>query len=311
MLEINEHGDNAANSDAESRFAPLVSAAFHLGLIALLLFSPPSPSPTVSASDSKPTAQPIMVPRWQATPAVVPQLTPRSEARTQELGPDAKQPDLPAREAGEQREVDPDQIDPNRKLEEGAPQYQSQASPPPLPNPAGIAGPLERKSVIPEVNPSPLAVLPLRREEGKGVGTGTPPSSSLLTANNPNSRAGFSRSDAQNWRPSFENAAGSCVEIPDLGVDEKGNPIMASVRGRVYWPDHVRPLAGAHLQIVGTRFSTFSNADGEYLLSFDPHLLEKCRIQYVQVRATGFQGELLTLSIGEKVVSDDVVLRRK
>ena len=70
------------------------------------------------------------------------------------------------------------------------------------------------------------------------------------------------------------------------------------------------PLAGAHLQIMGTQFDTFTDGNGEYRLQFDPRMLAKCRIQWVKVVAPGYQGEQLKLSIGPKVRSDDVRMRK-
>ena len=61
---------------------------------------------------------------------------------------------------------------------------------------------------------------------------------------------------------------------------------------------------------MGTAFGTFSDSRGEYRLEFDPKLLAKCRKQYVVVVAPGYRGETLTLFIGPKVRSDDVVLHR-
>jgi hypothetical protein len=125
-------------------------------------------------------------------------------------------------------------------------------------------------------------------------------------------RVGMSASpDTRDWRPSFPDAAGRCVDIPDLGNNPDGSPILASVLGRVYEADGRTPLIGAHLQIVGTRFVTFSSGTGDYKLEFDPKLLERCRVQYVRVSADGYDGRMLTLSIGRKIRSDDVLLRRR
>ena len=82
-----------------------------------------------------------------------------------------------------------------------------------------------------------------------------------------------------------------------------------SVIGRVLDPTG-RPLAGAHLQIVGAGYATFSDNNGNYRLEFDPRLLEKCRVHVVRVTLTGFKGQTLTLGIGRRVQSDDVRLRR-
>ena len=117
--------------------------------------------------------------------------------------------------------------------------------------------------------------------------------------------------DSRDWRPSFPEAAGKCVEIPDLGRNPDGSPVLATVLGRVYEADGRTPLIGAHLQIMGTTFVTFSGPSGDYRLEFDPRLLERCRVQYVRVAAEGYDGRMLTLSIGRKVRSDDVLLRRR
>ncbi len=124
-------------------------------------------------------------------------------------------------------------------------------------------------------------------------------------------RFGPSTLDRRRWQNSNPTAAGQCPEIPDLGVDESGKPKMASVVGRILAQDRRGPLIGAHLQLVGTAFVTFTDQAGEYVLRFDPKTLAHCRTQYVRVTAPGFRTELLVLSIGPRVRSDDVVLRRK
>ena len=124
-------------------------------------------------------------------------------------------------------------------------------------------------------------------------------------------RSGITSEDNREWRPSFPEAAGSCAEIPDLGRNPDGSPVLATVIGRVFDANNRIPLAGAHLQIVGTTFTTFTDGSGLYRLEFDPRLLKKCRIQYVQVVAPGHDSQILMLAIGRKVQSDDVLLRRK
>ena len=101
------------------------------------------------------------------------------------------------------------------------------------------------------------------------------------------------------------------MEVPDLGTNPDGTPVLAAVIGRVFQADGRTPLAGAHLQIINTPFIAFSSPNGDYRLEFDPRLLEKCKVQYVRVAADGFAGRMLTLSIGRSVRSDDVLLKRK
>ena len=123
-------------------------------------------------------------------------------------------------------------------------------------------------------------------------------------------RTGLSNLDPQKWENSFDDeTAGRCVTVPDLGKNPDGTPVLATVIGRVLDTDGKTPLSGAHLQIMGTTFGTFSDNRGEYRLEFDPKLLAKCRKQYVVVVAPGYRGETLTLFIGPKVRSDDVILR--
>ena len=85
--------------------------------------------------------------------------------------------------------------------------------------------------------------------------------------------------------------------------------MLATIVGRVLAADGHTPMAGAHLQIMGTPFNTFSDGNGEYRLAFDPHLLVKCRKQYIVVDAPGFVEQTLTLQIGTGVRNDNVVMR--
>lgn len=82
---------------------------------------------------------------------------------------------------------------------------------------------------------------------------------------------------------------------------------MAELVGRVY-NSNSRPLAGAFLQIVGTAYSTYSDATGLYRLVFDASLVDECRTQYVRVIADGYRGRNLILGVGPGV--NDVILNR-
>ena len=64
------------------------------------------------------------------------------------------------------------------------------------------------------------------------------------------------------------------------------------------------PLAGAHLQIIGTPYVAFSDGAGRYTLRFDPALVDHCRTQYVRVTAPGFRSRLLVLSLGPQSAND-------
>ena len=81
--------------------------------------------------------------------------------------------------------------------------------------------------------------------------------------------------------------------------------------GVVVLDDNGRPLAGAHLQMLGTPFVTFTNDQGEYHFRFDLSLVDNCRTQYVRVTAPGYESRLLVLMVGANVRSEDVRLKRK
>lgn len=264
---------------------------------------PSAPQPEPPRAESPPPAEP---PRQ-------PQPEPPRDATP--LGPDSKNPDaLVPKEAGpEKPPIDPDQMDVNKpeppaKVE--TPPAEPEATPAAAPRAIrriATASDLARRSTTPLGLPSENNGLPRDLREAGAAEGSTAIASSVGTMG----RVGPSSPDNRDWRPSFPEAAGRCVEIPDLGTNPDGTPVLATVIGRVLQDDQRTPLAGAHLQIVGTTFGTFSNSSGDYRLEFDPKLLERCRVQYVRVVREGFSGQLLTLAIGQRIASDDVVLRRR
>jgi hypothetical protein len=93
-------------------------------------------------------------------------------------------------------------------------------------------------------------------------------------------------------------------------------PDSAAVRygvvvGRIFRQNDGRPLSGAHLQMLGTPFATFTDQSGEYRFRFDLALVDNCRTQYVRVTAPGYESRLLVLMVGENVRSEDVLLKRR
>jgi len=87
-------------------------------------------------------------------------------------------------------------------------------------------------------------------------------------------------------------------------------PEMGFVAGKVYREGTHEPLVGAHLQIIGTPYSAFSNEAGEYRLLFDKALIDRCRTQYVQVIARGFAPRRLILGLGPRAQNDIPLSRR-
>jgi hypothetical protein len=104
--------------------------------------------------------------------------------------------------------------------------------------------------------------------------------------------------------------AEKCVPRATAPGDSAG-PQYGSVMGRIFRGDDGRPLAGAHLQMLGTPFVAFTDADGGYQFRFDLSLVDNCRTQYVRVSAKGYESRLLVLVVGENVRSEDVRLQKR
>lgn len=93
-------------------------------------------------------------------------------------------------------------------------------------------------------------------------------------------------------------------------LDSAGPVQLGTVTGRIFRQDNGRPLAGAHLQMMGTPYVTFTDGGGEYHFNFDITLVDNCRTQYVRVSAPGYESRLLVLRLGPNR-SEDVLLRRR
>jgi hypothetical protein len=101
-----------------------------------------------------------------------------------------------------------------------------------------------------------------------------------------------------------------CNPRPVSATDSAGRGQLGTVVGRIFRQDNGRPLAGAHLQMIGTPYVTFTDASGEYRFQFDLALMDNCRTQYVKVSAAGYESRLLVLVVGPNR-SEDVRLRRR
>lgn len=99
--------------------------------------------------------------------------------------------------------------------------------------------------------------------------------------------------------------------VPRVSNPDSAGPRYGTVVGRIMRGDNGRPLAGAHLQMLGTPFVAFTGPDGGYTFRFDMSLVDNCRTQYVRVTAKGFESRLLVLLVGENVRSDDVSLQKR
>jgi hypothetical protein len=102
-----------------------------------------------------------------------------------------------------------------------------------------------------------------------------------------------------------------CVPKPAAPAESAGVVQYGTVMGKIYRQDGGRPLAGAHLQMLGTPYVAFTDSEGEYQFRFDLSLMDNCRTQYVRVTAKGYESRLLVLLVGQNVRSEDVHLQKR
>ena len=102
-----------------------------------------------------------------------------------------------------------------------------------------------------------------------------------------------------------------CVPAPTAPADSAVPVQYGTVVGKIYREDGGRPLAGAHLQMLGTAYVAFTDSEGEYRFRFDLSLMDNCRTQYVRVTAKGYESRLLVLLVGQNVRSEDVHLQKR
>lgn len=101
-----------------------------------------------------------------------------------------------------------------------------------------------------------------------------------------------------------------CIPAQPEASDSARAQEFGTVVGKIFRQDNGRPLAGAHLQMLGTPYVAFTDGSGEYRFRFDVSLVGNCRTQYVRVTAAGYESRLLVLLIGPSR-SEDVHLRRR
>ncbi len=327
MIGLKPEEQRPERRDSRTWLALGASAAVHLLVTLLLIFGLPvsSASRGAVAPAEEMTAQPLTLQQpvyrqkqarreTPTPPTPTPSQPPPPPPHEVELGPDSKKPDARAKEAAAKQTVpEAAPATPPTKVPEAAPQATAAAPDDAKPQPQPAApqqirmprpGDYAKLGAVPLPTTSPWG--PPKLDSASGA-----PASAEIAAAAPSSmgRAGLPSRDPGKWENSFDDeTSGRCVAIPDLGKNADGSPVLATVIGRVLDTDGRTPLSGAHLQIMGTQFGTFSSSAGEYRLEFDPRLLAKCRKQYIDVVAPGYQRQLLTLMIGTRVRSDDVVL---
>jgi hypothetical protein len=313
--------------DSRGLIALGISALVHAFLVLLFIFGIPTSAPREAQNAAETAAQPLAMqpPSAKPLPALKknqpqppespqPPPPPPPPLKEVELGPDSKKPDAPAKEAAAKQTV-PDQADPTAA---------KQPTPVPKPPAADQPKPLDAQPPAPQRIQVPrpgdytaLGAVPLPTTSPWGppkldsASGALPTDATAAPAATSMGRVGLTNHDPKKWEKSFDDeTSGQCVAIPDLGRNPDGSPVLAAVNGRILDSDGRTALGGAHLQIVGTQFGTFTQGNGQYRLEFDPKLLQKCRVQYVHVEAAGHASQDLKLAIGPKVISDDVILHR-
>jgi len=231
-------------------------------------------------------------------------LPPLPQQRQQAAAPAPPKLPPPAKSEGPKNPPEPD-ADPIKALKS------PEADPGGDATKIGEGAPENTRHVAPP-RPIPLALLP---------GTPAPPAPEPAPNPSPSSpgtfggislgpRLGMPPRDPRPWTASMPERGDSCPSVSPEPDAKPGEPRMGSASGRVLRTDGGPPLPDAHLQIIGTAFVAWTDQNGEYTLSFDASLLDRCRTQYVRVSAPGYEPRLLVLVIGRNVRSDDVALRR-
>lgn len=285
--------------------ATLWSILFHAVVILLLILKPTLPSRDPSGVSESEEAQAIAIPPEYRFQQDSPNRLQQVPDQPVPLGPDSRNPEVLVPQEGIDREdPEPEPVPPEPEQPQVEPEQEPVERMERVPTPADL---MAGGSIV----RGPTSVLPPNSTNPNATPTGSTVARGANSAG-AMGRTGYSGTDSRAWRESAPaaTAAGRCVDIPSLGQNPDGTPVLASVMGIVR-DNNGRPLAGAHLQIVGAPFATFSDGQGNYRLEFDPALLAKCRVQVVRVSAAGYRDANLTLAIGRQVLSDDVYMRRR
>jgi hypothetical protein len=240
-----------------------------------MVYLPPPPIPRVPPPAPTPPPQPTPPPPTPPPPppAPIPRIAPPPEKEQRTPEPDANAPPEAERREGEE----PTNDDPSGGEKLGATDAKPGSTVPAEDNAATMESEAKRIFGRPRLGPRP------------GAG---PRASRPMEAYLPD--------HPERCVPKAV-APGDSAQAPQFGV----------VVGKIFRQDNGEPLAGAHLQMLGTPFVTFTDGNGEYHFRFDLALVDNCRTQYVRVTAPGYETRLLVLMVGANVRSDDVLLKKK
>ena len=238
-----------------------------------MVYLPPPPVPRVATDAAAPPPPQPTPPPPPPPPQPVPRIAPPPEKEQRTPEPDANAPPEAERRAGDE----PTNDDPAGGEKVGADAKRRLTG-------AG-GGQRGHDGVRGEADLRAAATGPAARAPGRG-------------------RAG-------RWRRTCPIIPSSCVPKEPEPTDSAREPQFGTVMGKIYRQDSHEPLAGAHLQMLGTPFVTFTDGNGEYRFRFDLALVDNCRTQYVRVTAPGYESRLLVLMVGQNIRSDDVLLKKK
>lgn len=182
--------------------------------------------------------------------------------------------------------------------------------------------PVERSEPEPEANAPPEATRSAGEEATDPEGGGRPGPTTEAATMESEARRIFGRprlatqpgAGPRATRPMeayIPEDAEKCVPRPAAPRDSAGAVELATVEGRILRAEGGAPLAGAHLQMIGTPYTAFTDDRGDYRFRFDLSLTDACRTQYVRVTAKGYESRLLVLVVGPSVRSEDVHLKRR
>ena len=233
------------------------------------------------------------------------------------------------RPADESRRIDMIYVQPPEPPPPLPPARPAPPLPPPPPPPVRRTAPEPEPNAPPEATPSRGAETAVEGDPGKGepLPRGAPePTRPAAERAQPTmesearrifgrprlaTRAGAGPQAIRPMEAWFRDNSERCIPRPSLPVDSAAPVQFGTVIGRIFRQDNGRPLAGAHLQMIGTPYVAFTDGGGEYRFRFDMALVDNCRTQYVKVTASGYESRLLVLVVGPQVRSEDVRLRRR
>jgi hypothetical protein len=105
------------------------------------------------------------------------------------------------------------------------------------------------------------------------------------------------------------SAASDCRPTPHPRRDPSTPPELVTIVGHILRRDDHRPLAGAHLQMIGTPYSAFTDDTGRYEFHFSEDLIADCRTQLVRVEAPGYRTEWVYVVVSPAVQNNDLMLQ--